>query len=314
MFFNEQSKETNSDKLSRRKAAPIHSALKNTYIKLHFTFLSYILKIINNLNKEFQSEAPKIHLLHERITTTFKSILKNFIKPEILNRLSIHSVNLTCPHSYLELSNLYLGANVQILLESEEITTAAVSVFKTNCLSFYVSLAKDIRSRFNLNDATLKFIRAFKPEVALSGEVPNVIPVMKIVSGFNLDAESINQEWRMLSLSNCAKAFSHLEIQQFWFEIGNIKDSENQNVFANIAFVAKSILSLPISSANVERIFSQHNLNKTKTRNRLSTKTSNAILSVKDCLNTECFKWIPPKDLLNYNINADEVEDDSSDL
>lgn len=31
--------------------------------KLYFYFLSYILKLTNTINKEFQAESPKIHIL-----------------------------------------------------------------------------------------------------------------------------------------------------------------------------------------------------------------------------------------------------------
>ena len=45
-----------------------------------------------------------------------------------------------------------------------------------------------------------------------------------------------------------------------------------------------SMLSLPHSNADVERIFSQAVLVKTKHRNKLKTGTLDAILTVKECV------------------------------
>lgn len=49
-------------------------------------------------------------------------------------------------------------------------------------------------------------------------------------------------------------------------------------------FVALKLFSLPHSSATVERVFSQMNLNKTKVRNALREKTLNGILHSKEVL------------------------------
>lgn len=48
------------------------------------------------------------------------------------------------------------------------------------------------------------------------------------------------------------------------------------------------LFSLPHSSANVERIFSQMNLNKTKTKNHLKEGTLNGILSSKEVIGSDC--------------------------
>lgn len=265
------------------------------------------------MNKEFQSEKPKVHLLYDRIFTTFRLILKNFIKQEVLEKFPVDSIDLSNPNNYVDETHLYLGVNVKLLIEASKKTfsISEESSFRKNCLSFYVALANDIRARFNFKDATLKFIRAFNPDKALSGEIADVMPVLNIISSFNLDAEAVNNEWRLISVTPSLQAFANFEIEKFWFEVGNYKERDELQ-FPNISFLAKSILSLPQSSANVERIFSQHNLNKTSIRNRLTIKTSNAILSAKDLLNTECYKWTPPKEMLTYNINSDD--DDDNDL
>ena len=67
------------------------------------------------------------------------------------------------------------------------------------------------------------------------------------------------------------------------------------------------LLTLPNSSANVERTFSQINLNKTKTRNRLENNTLEGILLAKDYMRTNnknCYEIDITNNLLSkFNAN-----------
>lgn len=47
----------------------------NDMSKAYFLFLSYVLKIVTNMNL---SESPKIHLLIPAVTSNFKILLSNF--------------------------------------------------------------------------------------------------------------------------------------------------------------------------------------------------------------------------------------------
>jgi len=68
---------------------------------------------------------------------------------------------------------------------------------------------------------------------------------------------------------------------KFWAEVLINKDAGNNNPFSGLAEFALKILSLPWSNAEVERIFSQMNIVKSKLRNAMSIKTLNAILYVR---------------------------------
>lgn len=62
------------------------------------------------------------------------------------------------------------------------------------------------------------------------------------------------------------------------------------------------LLTLPISNAEVERLFSQLNLIKTKIRNKLSVTTTNSILRIQYSLkqsNKCCHNYDIPNDIIN---------------
>lgn len=96
-----------------------------------------------------------------------------------------------------------------------------------------------------------------------------------------------------------------LSIEEFWYKIGTLKDGDGQLMFENISKVAKAALCLPQSSANVERIFSQHNIVKTEIRNRLDIVTSNAPLHSKDMDGGQpirCYDFIPSEAMINTKL------------
>lgn len=69
-----------------------------------------------------------------------------------------------------------------------------------------------------------------------------------------------------------------------------------------MATLVTNIFCLPHSSAAVERIFSQVNLNKTKQRNRLGNMTLNGILHSKQYIsknNKDCYTYEISKNLLD---------------
>lgn len=251
-FFQTQLASPTIDQLSKSKAKSIMESMVRPSAKLYYYFLSYILKVVNDMNKEFQSEGPKIHVLYMRMTTIFKSVLQNFIKKDVMDRLDISTINLRGPTNYLPIEQLYLGAQVHKHLS--DLNASDVNAFRLSCLNFYISLAESIRGRFDFKNELLKFVGAFCPTKALSGNVPDVFLVIDLISVFNLDEESINHEWRMLSITPDAQSCAHFDVEQFWFQVGKITNHDGTLLFSNIAFLAKAVLCLPQSSANVERI------------------------------------------------------------
>ncbi|KAK3889680.1 hypothetical protein Pcinc_006246 [Petrolisthes cinctipes] len=69
-----------------------------------------------------------------------------------------------------------------------------------------------------------------------------------------------------------------------WIEVGKYTDASGMNPFQELYDLAISVLSLPNSNAEVERLFSQLNLVKTNLRNRLSTSSVSAVLTIRSGL------------------------------
>ncbi len=72
--------------------------------------------------------------------------------------------------------------------------------------------------------------------------------------------------------------------QNFWCTVSLTRQCDNALMFPNLAAFMQTLLSLPHSSAGVERIFSAVNRMKTKARNKLSTETISGLLHTKQLL------------------------------
>ncbi|KAH9377717.1 hypothetical protein HPB48_001306 [Haemaphysalis longicornis] len=87
--------------------------------------------------------------------------------------------------------------------------------------------------------------------------------------------EKIQNQWSKITLLNWKQISS---THSFWCEVHSYKDACGENLFAELARFAMSMLVLPYSNAEVERTFSQLNIVNSKLRNKLKPETTNAIL------------------------------------
>lgn len=98
-------------------------------------------------------------------------------------------------------------------------------------------------------------------------------------------------QWRNLSLlkyhdiCDSLKPIEEKSTQAFWIDVLNIRTCEGKRQFEDLAVFVLKTLSLPLSNAIVERVFSIMNAVKTKFRNRMQVCMLEAILRIKLHLN-----------------------------
>lgn len=66
-------------------AKALLDALNNPTFKLNLLFLPYLLELVTKINLEFQSENAKLPFLSERMTTIYTTLLKAFVKKELID-------------------------------------------------------------------------------------------------------------------------------------------------------------------------------------------------------------------------------------
>lgn len=114
--------------------------------QLYMQFISYALSLVTNINKEFQTERPAIHLLHKRMATFFKTLLSNYMKLEYLNSTPICMIVPDHPTKMKSnLDEVYAGPKAEVALTTFNISKSDRIKFRQKILSYYVELCKQIR-------------------------------------------------------------------------------------------------------------------------------------------------------------------------
>lgn len=285
----------------------LNDPVNNLYLK----FLQFILPQINKINRLFQSESAQIHKLNSNVKTLLFSILDCFMKPEYLKNCDLNNVNFENVQNLLDYEDFYFGTEVNLqlndLILNKRIKNSEVINFKNNCISFYIELAQQILKRFNFNNKILTQISIIDPQNVINKSSKSIIPLCSLFPNLidrkNYQAIDLEyREVRNLELKNMFANTTDINIEDFWETICTLKCGDNSFRFPLLAKFIFEVLCIPISSANVERTFSQINLNITKTRNRLKTDTLKGILLTKDYLkvnNTACYNLKESKALFD---------------
>lgn len=279
---------------SIQPAAHIHRLLENPLTELYLQFLEFILPLFNDLNREMQSEKPKIHMLYERIKSTYLLLLSYYMNQKYLDSLSETEIQYRDPRNYMPVEDIYLGGSVIESLLKKKYTDQEKSQFRNTCLAFYVEGAHQIYKRFPFKELHyLKEMKVILPSEALNREVRSIVPLAVnlpcLSKGVNMT--SLDREWHLLKSMDINPSES---LENFWKNISVMKKGDESELFPLLSEFVKKLLILPHSSAAVERIFSSVGRIKTKDRNSLQTDTVSGLLYAKQALrNSTCFDFKP---------------------
>lgn len=308
LYFTEQSFQNNLQAIS------ILHSLQQPETKLYLEFLSFVLPFFTSLNVIMQSEKPQIHVMYKEVTNIVKTIMEFYIKEDILNKGHVYDIDFVNPRNFLELDNMYFGA----FIHASSCSANILNIVKKQLLKFYIESIKQILKRFPLKNSIFSKLEFIDSNVVMGRKINSIADVAvhfpNLVGGCNI--QDIDNEWRMLRNLN----FNDFDItvnddvQEFWLKISKIKLGNDQPKFFNLINFVFNILCLPHSSANVERCFSQINLNKTASRNRLKSNTLEGILLTKSLVSHsgKCYDFkIIPELIKNMNSRIVYGKDDS---
>ena len=166
-------------------------------------------------------------------------------------------------------------------------------------------MCNQVYKRFPFNT---EFIQSLK---TLSFLEPSKLKELKSLSSiatsfprFVLDVNELEREFKLLKVSNICDTHRDDDVINFWKNVFESKIGDTI-AYPNLQNLVSHVLCLPHSSAAVERIFSQINLNKTKTRNKLSSETLSGILHSKKIIDKDCYNYQITTDVLkNYKTSV----------
>ena len=186
--------------------------LPNDITKLYFTFLNYILSLVNKLNIIFQSETAAIHKFYSNCISAYKSILSCFVKPVLLKG-DVAVIDVLNPVNHLPLAQLYMGTDAARLLVSDAYKNVGKEM---------INACFQLKQQLPIDDSLVRQLRFLNPQLAISGTIPSIADVAakfpNVICPEML--QLLDQEWRELSfdeeISELADKCATSPTEEFW--------------------------------------------------------------------------------------------------
>lgn len=289
-------------------AAAINSEFENPFVQAYLQFLAFILPLFQQFNILFQSQKVLFPVLSKESRRFVRQLCGKFIKREFINdEDNLYNLNVYHPHVLLPLEEIQFGPQTIKLIEN--CGQGAVEQFKLKCLSFYQKAVSDSIKRFplkeswtnNLDFLDTKFVLDSQYSEKFSKNLMDVLSKFEHISQPNIAFEEFFRVKDFFSPEE-KQRFNSMTTIEFWQELSELKNFNDDFVFKNISNVAMVLMSIPHGNADVERIFSTMSDIKTKKRNKLGIDTLCALLKIQ--LNMKQNK----KCCLDYEVTADHFK------
>lgn len=269
-------------------AEQLYGYLSDPYLGLYFAFLKPLLKLFASTNVLFQSQGACLLKLSDELMLFYKSLLSRLCSSASFEHLSDTALLSFSFKDYVLPTNaVNYGAEFSLLLNEppyRELPSDGVDYLKGRCRAFLVEAVSQVQCRLPPNVSLLSKLKLLSPAVATSGQRENIASLLMEFPQMKLSVTDIDNQWCTLNLVkwNClSNGRVGCSAEEFWVEVNSYVDASGRRSFAELSSFALSLLSLPLSNAEVERVFSQQNIIKNKLRNRLHVGMVDSILNVR---------------------------------
>lgn len=262
----------------------------------YLTFLHPILLEIQSVNKSFESNNSDPCKLLSDLTLLVRSVAKRFVNPYYQkDPLTTNMDSYVIPQMVFnnEFEDLIKNTNKK-----------DQDVLKDRCLQFLKVLLKQFQQRLPKNIHILEKVSMISVKNALQVVKEPLTPLMELFKYEVKNIDKVNHQWN--NLTNI-KWIEHISTSKFWKEVDDYVDASGNNPFNELCKLSKCLLVLPWSNADVERLFSQMNVVKTKLRNRMGPKLLDSILTIRSGLKRSkvcCADYKIPNEVLNNISNS----------
>ena len=278
-YFDVQKEEATG--AAKAKALMIHQILTDPINRMYLLCASAHIDDLESLNRLFQSDKVRPEKLHDDLALHMRKL-----KSDILDREGrLRPLNLVIfPGSFSIAVQEYLNANKQRpdLFESAQ---KRVSEVKQRCREMIQEFLNQMKMRVTKTQNVFAKLDCFRPAECLSQ--------VKRTSFHNLpnkhlmaDQTKVDNQWSKFVLVNWREepVFAEgipTDSIEFWLGVSKKTDSLGHYCFPELCDYVFNCLTVPVSNAIVERIFSGVTYIKNKYRNRMGYKTLESILRIR---------------------------------
>ncbi|KAL7382723.1 hypothetical protein ABVT39_026993 [Epinephelus coioides] len=237
-------------------AEVLHSMYSDPQNMLYLTFLKSMLGEVQLAIKAFEGEQVDPLKLLDSLVSLIKSVSSRVLNPLAnVDVLKGPIDGYISPKPYL--GYLFESKAAELHLAPEEENNV-----RKRCVAFTISLTKELRMRLPDNIEALQYMSVFNVEETLkhNKSLGEIEKIAKLLAYSPPDIDRIVQQWCVIHLRKWNETKNTVG---FWSEIWKFRDAADVNPFQELAMAAVSVLSLPHSNAEVERLFSQMSVEQT---------------------------------------------------
>ncbi|CAG5100548.1 Protein of unknown function [Cotesia congregata] len=324
-YFNSIKDSSSEKSYTAKSLAEMYNDDRN---RLYLIFLNQILREITTMNLAFQAADADLTKLYSDLRCLLLSLARRIFQPSFLRPLVSDTSDATMLHeadikavqnvllkskqaignSLLPINCVDFGSSFAAFAEKKTISDVHLHEVKVRSLNFIIVLCEQLVQRLPTNLVVIDKLRYFAPKNCLSLSSANIMD--------NLPWDlAVAIQWRLLNTLRFhdinEKFDDNVKPIDFWIAVLDMRNSQGERSFEDLASFALRALSLPISNADVERAFSIMSIVKSKTRNRLLLPMLTALMRIRihmKVMKICCTNYSPPEHMLKlFNSKMYEV-------
>ena len=251
--------------------------ISNPLNKLYFTFVAPIVDDMERVNVFFQQTDAEPEDMDKELNLYFKS-LKSRLYDGFDRRRSHEDVDLGAKFN-MDIAKLCNN-------NSDHELRNGIKTVKVHCHKLLDALLDQVKTRIPASQGIFSGLKQMNPNVVLNqvSRLPFKDLPMAFLMGDKIS--QIEDQYRKIlhvvwNEEDCFQDGIPKESVQFWIKVSQYTDMSGDHPYSDLARYALSCLSLPVSNACVERVFSQMAAIKAKSRNRMSFPMLEALLRIR---------------------------------
>lgn len=137
---------------------------------------------------------------------TYKDLLLTFMQRDYVLHTALSHINFNDDSKLLPLNTMYLGIKVMQNVQQSKFTPVTLTDFYMHCQKFLRVACRQMKKRFDFDDALLVHIACLSPATATDAraqaEYPSLFPLMRVLPRLidSTDADRLQAKWRRLPL------------------------------------------------------------------------------------------------------------------
>nr|XP_042899054.1 uncharacterized protein LOC122269520 [Parasteatoda tepidariorum] len=294
------------DSSTLSKEEKIFMFLSSDLNKCFSLFLLNVIPTFEKVNVILQSSSPQIHRLRALLLDMLKELFSKFVKPSEVKGKELTCVNFHSSFNHKDQQDLVIGnAAMDLISNSSE---EEKSLFYSAVIKYFITACEYIIKKFPLNDQVLKHA-----EVADLNKIENSSfeSVRYFVNLFPFLLKTKSNETKLTAMDELQKQFCQLQLEDLseitvpdrsidvqWSMISQMKGADGMFKYEKLGNIVLSILLIPHSNSECERIFSLVRKNRTESRTIMSNKTLESLLILKTKFSKICHEQVFEKDFL----------------